>query len=88
MVLKGQKNCVSNLVIETLSMCKLGGSTCTCNIYVHFTFSDPVVRQEQQRLAQTVISPVPMQSSGTPSQQIVSPIPASPTSPLPNSTPA
>jgi len=47
-----------------------------------------VVRQEQQRLAQTVISPVPMQSSGTPTQQIVSPIPASSTSPLPNSTPA
>lgn len=46
----------------------------------------PVVRQEQQRLAQTVVSPVPMQSSGTPTQQIVSPLPSAPTSPLPNST--
>ncbi|CAH3041051.1 unnamed protein product [Pocillopora meandrina] len=46
----------------------------------------PVVRQEQQRLAQTVVSPVPMQSSSTPTQQIVSPLPSAPTSPLPNST--
>ena len=60
-------------------------------VYFSCHFVDPVVKQEQQRLAsgQPVInSPVPMQSSGTPTQPIGSPIPPSSTSPLPNSTPA
>lgn len=64
---------------------------CIISVYLTHCILDPVVKQEQQRLAsgqQVINSPVPMQSSGTPTQPIGSPIPQSSTSPLPNSTPA